>query len=111
MIDLSFLQQFTKGDVRKMERYIRMYLNTAPKTLRQMEQCLRHQDWEQVRIQAHSLKPQVDYMGITELKAVLIEIESEALQGQQTRLTGLCRRALSLNRQASLLLRDTLANL
>ena len=111
MIDLSFLQQFAKGDSRKMQRYIRMYLNTAPKILRKMEQCLQQEDWEQLRIHAHSLKPQTDYMGIAELKGVLVQIESEALQGQPSHLAGLCRRALSINRQASLLLRDALSDL
>ena len=33
MVDLTFLEKFTKGDKNKMKRYINMYLSVAPNTL------------------------------------------------------------------------------
>lgn len=75
MIDLTFLEKFTKGDPNKMKRYISLYLEVAPKTFEEMKRNLESKDWEQIRIKAHSLKPQVDFMGIIELKKLLIEIE------------------------------------
>lgn len=77
MVDLSFLEKFTKGDTKKMKRYINIYLSIAPETFKQMEQHVLDKDWEQLRIKAHSLKPQSDYMGIPSLKSVLIEIEQD----------------------------------
>ncbi len=108
MVDLSFLQQFTKGDKGKMERYIRLYLNTAPKTLRQMEQSLRRKDWEQVRIHAHSLKPQAEYMGIAALKETLVAIETGVREQRYQALAALCSKASQLHRQSSTLLRNSL---
>jgi len=94
MIDLSFLEKFTKGDTRKMKRYINMYLNIAPKTFNTMKENIKSQDWEQLRIQAHSLKPQADYMDIAKLKKVLGEIENEVQNGAYDSLKNLYDQAL-----------------
>jgi HPt (histidine-containing phosphotransfer) domain-containing protein len=75
MVDLSFLEKFTKGDSKKMKRYISLYLDVTPKTFEEMRRNLEDSNWEQLRINAHSLKPQADFMGITTLKHALIEIE------------------------------------
>ncbi|WP_067145757.1 Hpt domain-containing protein [Pseudotamlana agarivorans] len=75
MVDLSFLEKFTKGDAKKMKRYISLYLDVAPKTFEEMQRNVDDRDWEQLRINAHSLKPQTDFMGITSLKDVLVKIE------------------------------------
>lgn len=58
-----------------MKRYISLYLDAAPKTFGEMRRNLKIGDWEQLHVHAHSLKPQADFMGITELKEVLIKIE------------------------------------
>ncbi|MES2648164.1 MAG: Hpt domain-containing protein [Bacteroidota bacterium] len=58
-----------------MKRYISLYLDVAPKTFEEMKRNLNNEDWEQLRINAHSLKPQVDFMGIDSLKEELIKME------------------------------------
>lgn len=75
MVDLTFLKKFTKDDPKKMKRYISLYLDVAPKTFEEMKRNLNSKDWEQLRINAHSLKPQADFMGINSLKEELIKIE------------------------------------
>jgi HPt (histidine-containing phosphotransfer) domain-containing protein len=75
MVDLTFLKKFTKDDPKKMKRYIGLYLDVAPKTFAEMKRNLDDKDWEQLRINAHSLKPQADFMGINSLKEELIKIE------------------------------------
>ncbi len=75
MVDLTFLKKFTKEDTQKMKRYISLYLDVAPKTFEEMKRNLNNKDWEQFRINAHSLKPQADFMGIDSLKEELIEME------------------------------------
>jgi HPt (histidine-containing phosphotransfer) domain-containing protein len=75
MIDLTFLRKFTKEDPVKMKRYISLYMDVAPKTFEEMERNLRNEEWEQLRINAHSLKPQTEFMGIISLKEELIKIE------------------------------------
>jgi HPt (histidine-containing phosphotransfer) domain-containing protein len=68
MVDLAFLKKFAKDDPQKMKRYISLYLEVAPNTLEEMKRNLENEDWEQLRINAHSLKPQADFMGIESLK-------------------------------------------
>ncbi len=75
MVDLTFLKKFTKDDPIKMKRYISLYLDVAPKTFAEMQRNLDNKDWDQLRINAHSLKPQADFMGITGLKEELNKIE------------------------------------
>ncbi len=75
MIELTFLRKFTKDDPVKMKRYISLYLDVAPKTFEEMESNLSNQEWEQLRINAHSLKPQAEFMGILRLKEELNNIE------------------------------------
>ena len=82
MVDLNFLKKFTKDDPKKMKRYISLYLDVAPKTFVEMQFNLKNGDWEQLRINAHSLKPQADFMGINSLKEELVKIE-EAVKTNQ----------------------------
>lgn len=58
-----------------MKRYISLYLDAAPKIFEEMQRNLKNADWEQLRINAHSLKPQAEFMGILSLKEELIKIE------------------------------------
>lgn len=80
-IDLTFLKDFTKGETVKMKRYITLYLTAAPKTFEDMQKSIQDQDWEQLRIYAHSLKPQADFMGIKTLKTELTAIEEAVKEG------------------------------
>ena len=75
MVDFTFLENFTKGNKDKMKRYINMYLDIAPKILEQMNQHVEDKDWEQLKIKAHSLKPQAEFIGVVKLKTILVDIE------------------------------------
>ncbi len=111
MVDLSFLKKFTKGDEKKMKRYIGIFLNIAPETFVKMEQNIVDQNWEQLRINAHSLKPQADYMGIAALKDVLINIENAVKEGRSTELIQLYQQAFQLHEEASLFLSEHIKGL
>jgi HPt (histidine-containing phosphotransfer) domain-containing protein len=97
MVDLSFLETFTKGNKEKMKRYINIYLSIAPSTFENMAQNIIDQDWEQLRINAHSLKPQADYMGIPSLKSVLAEIEQNVHENHFDQLSKLFEKASNIH--------------
>ena len=111
MVDLTFLKQFTKGDPVKMRRYITLYLEVAPKTFEEMQQNFQHSDWEQLRINAHSLKPQADFMGINSLKEALVKIEECALKGELQDLEDLVPTARSISAESAQVLKELLAEL
>lgn len=100
MADLTFLEKFTKGDKNKMKRYINMYLSIAPQTFNMMQQNIAEQDWNQLRINAHSLKPQADYMGIQELKSLLIDIEDDVKFGKVQSLAAHYEKARDIHSQS-----------
>lgn len=77
-IDLTFLRTFTKEDPEKIKKYIGMFLRIAPEAIQQMETYLATQDYDALKVNAHSLKPQISYMGIKELEQTIKEIEYQA---------------------------------
>lgn len=111
MVDLTFLKQFTKEDPKKMKRYITLYLDVAPKTFDEMLINLKNGDWGQLRINAHSLKPQADFMGIKSLKDELIKIEEAVQMNQFDDMEALYRKALDLSVESERLLKDELEQL
>lgn len=108
MVDLTFLKQFTKEDPKKMKRYISLYLDVAPKTFAEMERNLKNKDWEQLRINAHSLKPQTDFMGLNSLKEELIKIEDVVQKNQVDDLKVLLNRSLTISIESEKILRGLL---
>ncbi len=78
MINLAFLENFTKNDTSKMVKYINMFLQLAPVSIQTMKQQHAAADWTNLRTTAHSLKPQLAYMGIDSLKEHILRIEEYA---------------------------------
>ena len=111
MIDLTFLKKFAKDDPKKMKRYISLYLEVTPKTMQEMQRNMENKDWEQLRINAHSLKPQADFMGINSLKAVLIKIEEAVQMNHTDKIEVLYNNALALSMESQELLQLELAKL
>ena len=101
MVDLTFLEKFTKGDTTKMQRYISLYLEVAPKTFTEMQKNLKDKDWNQLRINAHSLKPQTEFMGITTLKNVLIKIEESVNSAQVDKIENLVEESLRIHEESA----------
>lgn len=76
--DIGFLQSFSGGSPAKMEKYIQMFLTNAPRLLGEIRQGLQKGDLEAVRIAAHSLKPQLAYMGVKEEVSNVLLMEQVA---------------------------------
>ena len=108
MVDLSFLKKFTKDDPKKMKLYISLYLDVTPKTFEEMQRNLKNGDWEQLRINAHSLKPQADFMGIASLKEELIKIEEAVKLNNVDVLEKLLNESHSISRQSENILKGML---
>lgn len=99
--NLSFLEKFTEGDSLKMKKYIALYLKTAPILFESLERNILDQDWDKVSRDAHSLKPQVMYMGLDSLSKLLLEVELKAKAQDTLLLKELFEKALDLHRQST----------
>lgn len=77
-IDMAFLENFTGGDKVKMSKYIKMFLDYAPAQVEKMKTLAADKEWSQLKVAAHSMKPQISYMGIKGQEAVIKKIEQQA---------------------------------
>ncbi len=76
--DRHFLNSFTNGNQEKVQKYIGMFLANAPRLLANIEEALIAKDLSSVKIAAHSLKPQLSYMGVKEEISKVFVIEQLA---------------------------------
>ena len=78
LIDLTFLQSFTGGNKEKIAKYIKLFLQACPEQLTRMQESLAAGDYPGLRALAHTLKPQVIYMGMKKGEEMIKRIESMA---------------------------------
>jgi signal transduction histidine kinase/DNA-binding NarL/FixJ family response regulator len=76
--DMDFLNGFTGGKPEKMQKYMGMFLENAPRLLAQIDDMMAAKDFAGLRIAAHSLKPQLSYMGVKEEISHIFLIEQTA---------------------------------
>jgi HPt (histidine-containing phosphotransfer) domain-containing protein len=78
--NLTFLKSFTGGNNEKMAKYINMFLQLAPGIVANMDLHLQNSEWSLLKSVAHSLKPQVGYMGMKEAEELIKTIENNAAE-------------------------------
>ncbi len=77
-IDLTFLERFCNGDRARMTRYVGMYLEGAPAMFDRLAGLQEAGDTDGLVVAAHSLRPQVHYMGAQALFDLLTVVETRA---------------------------------
>ncbi|GBL36089.1 signal transduction histidine-protein kinase BarA [Filimonas sp.] len=73
--DISFLQSFAGNDIAKQKKYISLFLENAPKLIHHLQIGIDNNDFDAIKIAAHSLKSQFSYMGVKEELSHVQEIE------------------------------------
>lgn len=76
--DMQFLKQFSGGNQEKVNKYIGMFLDNGPKLMNTLKDSLASKDYAAIKIAAHSLKPQLSYMGVKEDVSHVFMIEQSA---------------------------------
>ena len=76
-----------------------------------MKLNLKNEDWEQLRINAHSLKPQADFMGINSLKEELIKIEEAVTSNNFDILENLFNTSFKIATDSEIILKEMLEEL
>ena len=97
--DMQFLKQFTGGNPEKQKKYVGMFLENAPKLLKSIDNALVAKDYSTIKIAAHSLKPQLSYMGIKEDVSNIFLIEQSS--GEAAHYDSLPDLVSNLNRLCS----------
>ncbi len=96
-IDLTYLERFCKGDRSRMEKYMQMYLQGAPDLFAKLSSLFEAGDAEGLAVAAHSLRPQVNYMGAQGLFDLLTSIEQVARTEGAAACADAVKEALALN--------------
>lgn len=76
--NLSIIKNLTGNDRVKIIKYINMYLQYAPELLNSIKSNAQNQQWGEVKKAAHSLAPQLYYMGMEAVKLKVQRIEKNA---------------------------------
>jgi HPt (histidine-containing phosphotransfer) domain-containing protein len=82
--NLDFLVNFTAGDRTRLIKYVNMFLNSAPAEVERIKNGLSGNDYEMIRAAAHSLRPQMTYMGIKSGETLLKQMETIAQEKTNT---------------------------
>ena len=88
-----------------------MYLKNAPGIFNAMRNDIRTRDWGSLAINAHSLKPHAEFMGIVNLKESLQEIEDNARESNTQNIDKIYNKTFDLHSEAIILLEEKLTQL
>lgn len=78
LIDLTFLREFCKDDHEKMANYIHLFLESAPEQMEMIKRNAKSGNWLGVKTAAHSLKPQLAFIGAITVPPLIEKIEKSA---------------------------------
>jgi FOG: CheY-like receiver len=81
--DTRFLKSLTGNNPEKEKKYIQIFLQNAPNLLAQIKQGIEKEEHESIKIGAHSLKTQLQYMGVKEEISHIYQIEKLAAEQEQ----------------------------
>ena len=111
MIDLSFLEKITGGDVLKIKKYISMYLSAVPEIYERMGKNVEQESWSDLALNIHFIKPQTGFMGFESLKHLLIEIEHLIIEEKYDSVKSLYQKAYEIHKKSQVLLINKLEEL
>jgi signal transduction histidine kinase/CheY-like chemotaxis protein len=78
LIDDTFLNSFTGGRSEKMKKYLNLFKENAPLMMEKIYQGIQNENYEEVKIGAHSLKSQLRYLGVGEDVSGVYSLEQMA---------------------------------
>jgi PAS domain S-box-containing protein len=109
LVDLQKLKELAEGSMEFVEEMIRMFLNTIPNSLDEMQLALSQSDWRQLQMLSHKAKPSYGFMGMIEGEDLMRQIEKMAANlPDPRRLQEMLAQATEYTKQAVLELRSEL---
>lgn len=81
LYNLSMLKDITKGNTVLLHRMLRVFCEQVPATIKELKGAYAEKSFKQVSELAHSIKANIDSLGISSLKETIRQIESTAATG------------------------------
>jgi hypothetical protein len=82
LYNLSMVEIISGGDKTFIHKMLKLFLETVPGTLNEMQAATKNADWPALSKVAHKLKSTIDSMGITSLKQDIRTIEANGKTSQ-----------------------------
>ena len=79
--DLAFLRDFCDGDEVQMQHFIQKFLSQYPLEIKRLEDALAREDREALYQAAHSFRPQLEFVGLSEAAGQALLLERGARVG------------------------------
>jgi HPt (histidine-containing phosphotransfer) domain-containing protein len=83
VINLNFLRSFCENDPQRMQKYLSMFLQSAPVLIRKINEALVNDDLAEISSQAHGFKTELIMMGMNEAKELAVSIEIQYKEGKE----------------------------
>ena len=77
-IDLSYLEEVTGGSTEIIKQLLELFLDETPDQIQKLYEKCSMSEWEQVRAEAHKLKPTFLYVGLQNAHELLGQVEHGA---------------------------------
>ena len=74
----KYLEEVSGGNQQFILEMLQIFLSRTPEAFEILRKSVQEEDWETIGFYAHKLKATYAYVGLEELKKVLIEIEQRA---------------------------------
>jgi CheY-like chemotaxis protein len=75
--DLAYLQSFCEGDKAKMQKYIRIFLDSVPLFISKLNVAMKEFDAQEIAAQVHGFKTKFVMMGMEETKLFAAQLEAD----------------------------------
>ena len=79
--DLTYLTNFCEGNTKRMNKYIKMFVDSGPVLVNKIEEAMNKNDHEDVANQIHAYKTRWIMMGMEDAKELALELEKEIRAG------------------------------
>ena len=73
--DLAYLKKFCEGDEKRMNKFIKVYLNALPAFYKNMDAAVANKDFTEIALHVHSFKPKWMMMGMKQTNELGIKID------------------------------------
>lgn len=80
-VDLATLQALFRSDKARMQAWLLLYMEEAPKIFGELEKALQRGDVDALAFAAHELRPHAHYLGAPQLLESLVALGEQAHKG------------------------------
>ena len=84
--NLDYLRGFCEDDEQRIKKYVDLYSQSAPQNIEKIKSFLKNDDFTNVKLIIHSMKPHFTFMGMDKTRVLAEEIEDLISQNEDKKI-------------------------